>query len=294
MSVLTCAKIDCHNHVIDPSRFPYANDSSYRPSGQEVATAAHLLRVMDIFNVRHALVVGTNSGYGADSRCLLDAIATGNGRFKGVAVVENTVSFAELKRLKSRGIIGIAFNPTFHSADYYLGTADLLKKLVDLDLLLQLQVEGDQLLALLPLIQGSTVRLLIDHCGRPTAEAGLGQPGFQALLALGRAGRAVVKLSGWYKFSRKPYPHADAWPYIGALVEAFTLDACVWGSDWPFLRASERLDYGPLLTLVEMLFPDQADRQKLSLPLRMRRCVWQCFLPPSPGPSRTPISQCAS
>jgi predicted TIM-barrel fold metal-dependent hydrolase len=263
MSVLTCPKIDCHNHVIDPSRFPYANDNSYRPGGQEVAPAAHLLRVMDIFNVQRALVVGTNSGYGADSRCLLDAIAGAGGRFKGVAVVENDVSVAELERLKSRGIIGVAFNPTFHGNEYYLGTADLLRKLVDLDLLLQIQVEGDQLLPLLPLIEASAVRLLIDHCGRPLVEAGLRQPGFAALLELGKTGRAAVKLSGWYKFSRQPYPHADAWPYIRALADAFTLDACVWGSDWPFLRAQERLDYGPLLTLAEMLFPDEADRQKL-------------------------------
>jgi predicted TIM-barrel fold metal-dependent hydrolase len=263
MSVLTCPKIDCHNHVIDPSRFPYANDNSYRPSGQEVATSAHLLRVMDVFNVRHALVVGTNSGYGADSRCLLDAIASAGGRFKGVAVVENDVGVSELERLKSRGIIGVAFNPTFHGTDYYLGTAVLLQKLVDLDLLLQIQVEGDQLLALMPLLEASPVRLLIDHCGRPLVENGLRQPGFQALLDLGRARRAVVKLSGWYKFSQQPYPHVDAWPYIRALAEAFTLDACVWGSDWPFLRASERLDYGPLLTLVEMLFPKESDRQRL-------------------------------
>lgn len=263
MSVLTCPKIDCHNHVIDPARFPYADDTPYRPAGQEIATAAHLLRVMDTFNVQHALVVGTNSGYGADSRCLLDTLATGNGRFKGVAVVENDVDVAELERLKSHGIVGVAFNAPFHGTEYYLGTRDLLQKLVDLDLLLQVQVEANQLLALLPLIEASPVRLLIDHCGRPLSENGLDQPGFQALLALGRAGRAAVKLSGWYKFSRQPYPHPDAWPYIQALADAFTLDACVWGSDWPFLRAPERMDYGPLLTAVEMLFPDPEDQQKL-------------------------------
>jgi predicted TIM-barrel fold metal-dependent hydrolase len=260
---LTCPKIDCHNHVIDPARFAYAPDTPYRPSGQEVATAAQLLRVMDSFNVRHALVVGTNSGYGADSRCLLDALAAGNGRFKGIAVVENDVGVAELERLKSCGIIGVAFNAPFHGTDYYFGTADLLQKLVDLDLLLQLQVEADQLLALLPLIEASSVKLLIDHCGRPAVAQGLGQPGFQALLELGRARRAAVKLSGWYKFSTVPYPHRDAWPFIQALVDAFTLDACVWGSDFPFLRASERLDYGPLLTLLDMLFPDAAVQQKL-------------------------------
>jgi predicted TIM-barrel fold metal-dependent hydrolase len=270
MSVFTSPKIDGHLHVIDPARFPYGKDNPYHPGGQEVAPVDHLLRIMDIFNVRHALIVGTNSGYGSDSRILLDAIATEGGRFKGVAVVENDVGLAELERLKSSGIVGVAFNAPFHGTGYYLATGDLLRKLVDLDLLLQVQVEGDQLLALMPLLQQSAAKLLIDHCGRPLVEHGLTAPGFQALLALGRTGRAAVKLSGWYKFSREPYPHRDAWPFIEALVEAFTLDRCMWGSDWPFLRAAERLDYPTQLSLVEMLFPDAAVRRKLfwETPLR--------------------------
>src|SRR4030088_2003243 len=138
MSVLTCPKIDCHNHVIDPACFPYAPDTPYRPSGQEVATAAHLLRVMDSFDVRHALIVGTNSGYGADSRILLDALRLGNGRFKGVAVVDNDVDMSELERLKAAGIVGVAFNLPFYETGYYRNTAALLEKLADLGLFLQI------------------------------------------------------------------------------------------------------------------------------------------------------------
>jgi predicted TIM-barrel fold metal-dependent hydrolase len=47
------------------------------------------------------------------------------------------------------------------------------------------------------------------------------------------------------------------------LIDAFGVDACVWGSDWPFLRAPERIDYGPLLSLVERLVPDPAERRAL-------------------------------
>jgi predicted TIM-barrel fold metal-dependent hydrolase len=47
------------------------------------------------------------------------------------------------------------------------------------------------------------------------------------------------------------------------LIDAFTLDACMWGSNWPFLRAPERVDYGPLLKLVEDLLPDASDRRRL-------------------------------
>jgi predicted TIM-barrel fold metal-dependent hydrolase len=92
---------------------------------------------------------------------------------------------------------------------------------------------------------------------------GLGQPGFQALVALGRAGRAAVKLSGAFRFSRAGSPYLDADPYAQALIEAFTVDRCVWGSDWPFVRATARVDYGPLLACLARWLPDPGDRRKV-------------------------------
>lgn len=256
-------KIDCHIHALDPVRFPYGADTPYRPSGQEIASAAQLIRVFDVFDVRHALVVATNTGYGSDSRILLDTLSQGGGRFKGVAVVENDVDIKELERLKTAGVIGVAFNVPFHGADYYRNTAPLLEMLTSLGLFLQIQVENDQLLDLLPLIDKSPVRLVFDHCGRPSVSQGVSGKAFQALLALGRERDAHVKLSGYYKFSELPHPYEDAWPFIATLVEGFTLDRCVWGSDYPFLRAAERLDYGPLLAVLTKLFPDPGDQHRL-------------------------------
>jgi predicted TIM-barrel fold metal-dependent hydrolase len=263
MNIYDEPKIDCHNHVLDPARFPYAPDTAYRPSGQEISTAAQLHNVMDAYGVRYSLVVGPNSGYGLDNRCLLDAIAHSQGRFKGIAVVPNDASQAELERLKAGGVVGVAFNATLYGAAHYADTAPLLARLAALEMFIQVQVEHDQLVPLVPLLERSGARILIDHCGRPTPEAGLAQPGFQALLALARTGRASVKLSGYGKFSREPYPFADTRPYVQALIDAFTPDACVWASDWPFLKASERLDYGPLLKLFEQLIPDASDRRQV-------------------------------
>jgi predicted TIM-barrel fold metal-dependent hydrolase len=263
MSIFDEPKIDCHNHVFDPAGFPYQADTAYRPAGQEIATAAQFRHVMDCYGVRYALVVGPNSGYGTDNRCLLDAIARSSGRCKGVAVVPQNMTTSDLAALKSKGIVGIAFNSTIHGVDYYLGTQDLLARLADLDLVLQIQAEKDQLASLHGLMARSRVRLVIDHCGRPEISAGLGQAGFQALLDLGRSGRACVKLSGYAKFSRLPHPHEDAWPFVQALLDAFTLDGCVWASDWPFVKATERIDYGPLLKLFESLVPDPQHRRKI-------------------------------
>lgn len=263
MTIFDKPKVDCHSHVFDPRRFPYQAGNFYLPAGQEIGTPDQYIRLLDAYGVGHALLVGPNSGYGLDNRCLLDTIARAEGRLRGVAVVANDAPLRQLEKLQAGGIVGIAFNPSLFGPAAYADAADLLARLAELGLFAQIQVQNDQLVEMLPMVLASGARLLFDHCGRPNVAAGLEQPGFQALLALGRRGGACVKLSGYMKFSRQSYPYADTWPFIRALVEAFTLDACVWGSDWPFLRAGERVDYGTLLTLVEQMFPDAGDQRKL-------------------------------
>lgn len=263
MSIFNERKIDCHTHVLDPVNFRYGKDIEYKPGGQEVATAAQLRQVMKTYGVSHSLLVQPNSGYGSDNACLLDAIARSKGRLKGIAIIDFDADAATLRSLKSKGVIGAAFNPTFHGVDYYKHSLGLIAKLVEYGMFLQIQVEHDQLLKFLPWIEDMPIQVLIDHCGRPTPEAGLDQPGFKALLRLARTNRVSVKLSGYSKFSRQSYPFEDTWPFVGAIVESFTLDRCLWASDWPFLRAPQRQDYGPLLDLVEILFPDAADRHAL-------------------------------
>jgi predicted TIM-barrel fold metal-dependent hydrolase len=186
-----------------------------------------------------------------------DALAHGAGRYKGIAVVRNDASRGELQDLQAAGVIGVAFNVALLGVDFYRDIAPLLQRLRDLGMWAQFQVEGDQLVPLLSMLVDSGAQLLFDHCGRPFPNGGLEQPGFGALLGLAGSGRAFVKLSSLTKSSNLPYPHPDAWPFVHALIEAFTPRALVWASDWPFLRAPARIDYGPLLTLLERLVPDQ-------------------------------------
>ncbi len=102
-----------------------------------------------------------------------------------------------------------------------------------------------------------------DHFGRPDVTRGISQPGFRTLIEFGRSGNAVIKLSGPFRSSREGYPYRDVDPFIAAAIEAFTLDRCVWGSDWPFVRMDERMDYGPPFTCLARWLPDAKDRQKV-------------------------------
>ena len=199
MSIFAEPKIDCHVHVIDPANFPYRNDVAYKPAGQEIGTTAQFRHVMDCYNVKHALLVQPNSGYGSDNSCMLDAIEKGEGRFKGIAIIDLDADSATLKQFKARGIIGAAINPTFHGNDYYRHASGLMKRLADLDMFFNLQVENDQFLMYAPWIEEIPVKVLIDHVGRPTPPAGLNQPAFASILRLAKTGRVSVKLSGYHE-----------------------------------------------------------------------------------------------
>lgn len=263
MSIYDEPKIDCHNHLFDPARFAYRADTIYAPSGQEVAPLEQFSRVMDAYGVQHALLVGPSSGYRTDNRCLLHALAQGDGRFKGIAVVEHDISLDELAALKEQGVVGIAFNPALEGLAIMNSAAGLFGRLAELELFAQIQVQGNQLVELQGLIESTAPRLLIDHCGRPEVGAGVGQPGFQALLGLAASGRACVKISGMQKFAAHDYLQEQAGAYVHELLLAFGPDACVWGSDWPFIREQSRIDYGPLLKLAEQLMPDAGVRRKV-------------------------------
>jgi predicted TIM-barrel fold metal-dependent hydrolase len=260
-SIFVAPKIDCHVHVLDPARFPYAPDTHYRPAGQEMGSYDDLVGVMDAYGTRHALIVGPNSGYGLDNRCLLDAIDRSAGRCKGIAVVRNDVGIDELDAFKARGIIGIAWNVTFYGLPYYDDADALLARLRELDLCVSVQVEHDQLAALGPRLAASGVRVLVDHCGRPSPGGGVGQAGFRALLDLAANGRTWVKLSGVAKFTREAFPYTDAAPYFAALLAAYTPARCLWASDWPFLRGAKRMDCGVLLRHFARVAPDAATQR---------------------------------
>ena len=262
--------IDCHVHVFDPQRFPYAADAHYTPTGAETGTVEQLRRTHDAHGVRHALLVGPNSGYGEDNRYLLDCLAADPQRFRGFAVAPVDLGRAELARLRAAGVLGVTLNAALLGVAYYAEVGPQLAALAELDMIADVQVVDDQLLDLGPLLDRSGVRVVIDHCGRPDPRNGSAESGFAELLRRGRDGRTLVKLSGHYKFSHRPHPHEDAWPFVRALVDAFGPDRCVWASDWPFLRAPARIDYAPLLALFAELVPDHATRRAIlwQTPLR--------------------------
>jgi predicted TIM-barrel fold metal-dependent hydrolase len=257
--------VDSHAHVFDPGRFPLHNPQAYVPQPNECGTAREFGVVLAAHGMTHGLLVNPFAGYATDNRCMLDAIATSQGRFKGVALVGHDASDAHLRSLDEAGVVGARFNTRFSGATSLQGKEGerLLARIKALGWFAQIYFHDDEVLKLLPILDASGIRVVVDHCACPDVSRGLDQPGFQAVLELGRRGNAAIKLSGPFRYSRQPWPYDDCDAYVHALIDAFTLDNCVWGSDWPFVRMPNRLDYGPTRRLLERWLPDADDRRKV-------------------------------
>ena len=76
------------------------------------------------------------------------------------------------------------------------------------------------------------VDIVLGHLGYMKTDKGLQDPGFQALLALMKRGKAWVKLTGPYRISTQPLPHADTVAFAHALLHAAP-ERVLWGTDWP-------------------------------------------------------------
>lgn len=254
---------DCHAHVFC-KEYPFSPDTHYMPDPSQRGTAAKFLDVLDAHGFTHGLLVGAGP-YGTDNRCMLDAIANSGGRFKGIALVKADVSDRELASLADRGVVGIRFNLMSYGMRQFTepGADRLLARLKEMKWFLQIHCQKDELTEAAPILRKAGVRVMVDHFGRPDIARGVSQPGFRTLLEFGKSGDAVVKLSGPFRSSVEGYPYRDVDPFIAAAIGAFTLESCVWGSDWPFVRMDERMDYGPPATCLARWLPDPKDRQKV-------------------------------
>jgi 2-pyrone-4,6-dicarboxylate lactonase len=253
---------DAHCHVFGPAdTFPYAPDRSYTPPDAPKERLAALYRILGISRA----VIVQASCHGTDNRAMLDAIAASDGRYRGVAIVDDRCSDTELAALHRGGVRGIRFNFVRHLG----GVPDLrmLRRVTErieaLGWHLILHLDAADITAFSALFRALRVPFVIDHMGRVNAADGLRQPPFQALLELMKLETCWVKVCGAERISSAGPPFHDAVPFAQALIAAAP-DRVLWGTDWPHPNIARHMpNDGDLVDLVPLMAPDAATRRKL-------------------------------
>lgn len=248
---------DSHVHVFGPVvRFPYAPNRRATPVEAPKETLFALHRRMGI----ERCVIVQSITHGTDNRVVEDAIAAGEGRYLGIALVAPDVSDAELQRLALAGFRGVRFNFMRHidggvTVDTVLA---LTPRLAAVGMHLQVHFESELVHELSAPLQRSQVPVVIDHMGRVDATRGPEHADFQALLRLLENPRFYVKVSGIDRIDAKAppqqrYRHGVALARI--LVERFP-ERCVWGTDWPHPNHTHIPDDGVLIDALSEIAGD--------------------------------------
>ncbi len=260
--LLSC---DCHAHVCGPqSRYPYYRERIYTPPDAVLADYRHML---DTLGVERAVLVQP-SVYGTDNSALLDALAAAGPQFRGVAVVDENVAQGELERMHAAGVRGVRVN-IVDVKDRKAGTLPLdsltrlATRVAPLGWHMEFLMHVDEFPDLDRLLADFPVDTVYGHLGYMKTDKGVATPGFQALLRLMQSGKAWVKLTGPYRISAQPLPHADTNPYAHALIAAAP-ERVVWGTDWPHVMVKGTMpNDGDIADLLSAWVPDARTRERV-------------------------------
>ena len=252
---------DTHCHVFGPeSKFPYAPGRAYTPPD---APVENLRKLHAHLGISRAVIVHA-SCHGADMSVTLDAIASSNGAYRGVAVVAKGVTDAELERLHRGGIRAVRFNFVSHlggAPDLDL-VGSMLGRVGELGWHVVLHLDAEDILTYTDFIRRIRVPFVIDHMGRVKAEGGIAQKPFKMLLELMRNELAWVKVCGAERVSAAGKPFHDAIPFAAALIEAAP-DRVLWGTDWPHPNVRVMPNDGENVDLFAAFCTDDAVRRKI-------------------------------
>jgi D-galactarolactone isomerase len=247
-------------HIFD-ARYPLAAKTRRREPAAPVSEYRKLQRALGLERV----VVVQPTAYGTDNRCTLEAVASLGSNARGIAVIDDSISAAEIGRLHDAGMRGVRFRMLDAPGLPWDMLPRMAERVAAHGWHIQFQMDGRELHTREALLKGLPCDLVIEHIGKFLEPVGVDHPGFQALLRLIEGGRCWVKLSGAYMTSRSGPPRYED---VGVLAKALVKHAperMLWATNWPHPLASGPTmpDDAVLLDLLLDWAPEDATRERI-------------------------------
>lgn len=241
--------------------FPYSEDRTFTPA--EAAVEA-LMSLHKHLGIQRAVIV-QSACYGPDHRGLLDALRRGEGRYRGVALIDHRTPQTEIERLHAAGVRGfrVHFLPHLRPSLTWEDVAAAAVRVADLGWHAEIHVQSDGVVRFADAMLKLPVPAVIDHLGRVDMPEDAGQAASSALRRLLDSGKVWLKTSGVDRVSRAGPPFHDAVALAADLV-AHAPDRVVWGTDFPHPNiAGAAPDDGQLVDLLADLAPSETARHRL-------------------------------
>lgn len=248
--------VDAHAHVFLKDMPHVANP---RHNIQYDFTVEQYLRTLDDHGVHYA-VIAAASPYGDYNDYTIDAIKD-RPRLRGTVILEPSAERYTLAMMKRDGIVGVRLPyislqrlPDLTTFEY----RRLLRRFRDLDWHVHLHLDGPRLPQVMPELERSGVKLVIDHFGRPDPTLGVNCEGFKMMLRAIEKGRTWVKVSAAYRLGKE-----RAAQYGRELLRQVGPDRLLWASDCPFVGHELQVTYRETIDDVLAWVPEGPARNKV-------------------------------
>src|SRR5262249_30605688 len=191
-------KIDAHVHVFTTD-MPLIDNPRHAPNYS--FTHQQLIATLDAHGVKRA-VIAAASPSGDYNDYTLAARRAHRQRLRGIVILKPAVDRFALEAMDREGVVGVRLPfiglpalPDITTFDYRA----FFRRLADLGWHVHPHVDGDDLPKILPTLEASGAKIVVDHLGRPNPRDGINSDGFKALLRSIDKGRTWVKASGGYR-----------------------------------------------------------------------------------------------
>lgn len=247
--------VDAHCHVFGPAnRFPFAPERKYTPVD---APRERLFALRDYLGLSRNVIVQATC-HGRDNSALVDALIASDGRARGVAIVSETATDAELGKLDSAGVRAVRFNFLKRLVDS--APREVFERIArhtaDMGWHVVVYFEVRDLPDLSPFLSALPCPVVVDHMGLPDVSEGLEGSGFRLFVDFLENHPAIwVKVSCPERLTASGPPYDDVVPFARTLVENFP-ERVLWGTDWPHPNMQSHMpDDGVLVDLLPRVAP---------------------------------------
>lgn len=253
---------DCAIHVFDPARADLLLPGRrYEPP---LAWLDELRTLHDRLGVQRAVLVQP-SVYGSDHAVLLTALRADPARYRGVALLDDSVSDAACEELHAAGVRSARFNilSRFGAAFDTTAFRRQVRRAEALGWCISLHATADELAAHARLLLDIRAEVVVDHLAYLNP-SDLDGEGFRFLR------EAVTRGNWWVKVSRVDHRFAPPYDEAVALIRrvvALNPWRMLWATDWPHplydVATTTMPNDADLVELLARAVPDAALREQI-------------------------------
>ena len=276
--------IDAHSHVWTPDtgHYPLAAGFKVEEMRPRSFTAEELLATCRPAGVGRVNLIQM-SFYQFDNTYMTDMIKLYPDRFVGTGIVDPLADHPDraMRELQPKGVRAFRIQPRYSrlpparwlEPEGYgvlfrtaAKTAQALSCLIDPDGF----SEVDRMCRAHP-----ETTVIIDHLGRIGVYGKIEAKDVDALCALAKHPKVLVKVGAFYALGKKKPPYLDLAPLIKSVVQAFGARRCMWESDCPFQVVEHKYEDSVALVRDRLDFLTADDREWL-----LRKTAEGLFFPP--------------